>query len=243
MTLIRVIDFETTGFPPDAGIVEVGWTDVILKGDHADPEAAISIEVTSWQAEVCNPGKKIEIAAMAVHHITEEDIANARKPDVVLNELVDGVDYWCAHNAKFEQEFFRTEAPWLCTLKLAYRLCPKAPNHQNQTIRYFLKTPVNKDDAQPSHRAGPDSYVTAHTIAKFLSAKIPFETMVTWSKLPPVFPYCPIGKNRGKPWEEVDDGFLFWCMKQPSMESDIKWNVQRELNRRREKNREQASNS
>lgn len=228
--LIRTIDIESTGFPPEAGIVELGWCDINIDEDTGE------VRVGGWESEICNPGRKIEIAAMAVHHITEEEVVGKRKPDVVWNELNQNVDYFVAHNAKFEQEFLKTQTPWICTLKLAYRLCPKSPNHQNQTIRYFLKTPVNPKDAQPSHRAGPDAYVTAHTFAKFLEARIPFEKMVEWSKLPPLLPHCPIGKNRGKPWSEVDNGFLMWCMRQPTMEEDIKWNVQQELNRRRAKN-------
>jgi exodeoxyribonuclease X len=224
--LIRVIDFETTGFPPEAGIVEVGWCDVTFI-----PETK-AISVDSWQSELCNPGRKIEIAAKAVHHIDDADIANARPPDVVLAELTQDPDYFCAHNSKFEREFLKVDKPWICTLKAAYRLCPKAPNHQNQTIRYFLNTPVNRAEAVHTHRAGPDAYVTAYTLAKFLTA-VPPEVLSKWETEPPHMPYCPIGQEwRGKPWEEVDTSFLSWIMKTKTMEEDIKHNAKRELDRR-----------
>lgn len=226
--LLRALDFETTGFPPDAGIVEIGWTDVENNGEA----------IGCWQSEIVDPGMPIEYGAMAIHHIIEEDIKGRRKPHDVLKEIEPGVDVFVAHNAKFEQEFFKTQVPWICTYKLALRIVPNAPNHQNQTLRYFLKTPVNKDTCQPAHRAGPDSYVTAHTIGKFLrdlSTKISIETMIKWSSEPPLFPTCPIGaKFRGKPWAEVEMGFLMWCLKQPDMDHDIKWNVEREVKRRRQ---------
>lgn len=238
MTLFRVVDFETTGFPPDAGIVEIGWTDVKFEPTIRGGESTFDVTVGDWESEIVNPGKKIEYGAMAIHHITEEDIIGKRKPEVVFNEIFDGVDIFAAHNAKFEQAFWEARGiPWVCTYKLALRFCPKAPNHQNQTLRYFLKTPVSKDSAFPPHRAGPDSYVTAHTLAKFLNdliGKVSIEQMIRWSAEPPLLPTCPIGaKTRGLPWSEVDLGFLMWCKRQPTMEPDILWNVDRELKRRR----------
>lgn len=240
MTLFRCIDFETTGFPPEAGIVEVGWCDVQLQGTPwAKDDSVYDLKVGSWESELTDPGRPIEIAAMAIHHIQDEDLKGRRKPQEVLWGLQDGVDYFVAHNARFEKEFFRTEVPWICTLKAAYRLCPKAPNHQNQTIRYFLKTPVNRADAIHTHRAGPDAYVTAHTLAKFLTAINP-EQMARWEVLPPVLPYCPIGKQKGQPWADIERGFLAWCTRQPTMESDILYNVKRELDRRDGKLNENA---
>lgn len=235
--LIRVIDFETTGFPPDAGIVEIGWCDVRVEENGEDTP---SITVGEWQNQLVNPGRKIEIAARAVHHISDVDLVDCPPPDKVLQPLIDGVDYFAAHNARFEQEFFKpgettgSPVPWICTLKLAYRLCPKAPNHQNQTIRYYLDTACDPSLCMPAHRAGPDAYVTAHTLAKFLTAKIPVETFVKWSEEPPLLPYCPIGTEwKGRPWNEVDAGFLGWILKTKTMDEDIKHNARRELNRRK----------
>lgn len=234
--LLRVVDFETTGFPPDAGIVEIGWTDINFDTAIRGGEPTFDLTVGEWQSEFVDPGKPIEVGAMAIHHITEEDVKGKRKPQQVLGEIEPGVDIFVAHNAKFEQEFFKTPIPWICTYKLALRCVPQAPNHQNQTLRYFLKTPVNKNSCFPPHRAGPDSYVTAHTLGKFmkdLMGELTIEQMIKWSSEPPLFPTCPIGaKYRGKPWGDVDSGFLIWGIKQPDMDEDIKWNFRRELKRR-----------
>lgn len=228
--LLRCIDFETTGFPPEAGIVEIGWCDVQYTRD--DPQLPPIIEVGGWESELSNPRRPIEIAAMAIHHIQDEDVKNARSPDEILGSISEGVDLFVAHNAGFEKQFFHPNVPWICTLKAAYRLCPKSPNHQNQTIRYFLKTPVNRAEAIHTHRAGPDAYVTAHTLAKFLTAVSPLQ-MVEWEIEPPHMPYCPIGAEwKGRPWSEVDTSFLTWMMKTKTMEADLKFNAKRELDRR-----------
>lgn len=231
--LIRVLDTETTGFPPHAGIMELGWTDVIYTNKD-------TIAISDPKACFTNPGIPCEHAARGVHHIKDSDIEGCPHPNKVLEELFQGVDVICAHNSKFERQFMDPKdqdgnpIPWICTFKAALRLCPKSPDHKNQTIRYFLNLQLgNEELALPPHRAGPDTYVTAHTLAKFLSA-VPPSVLIDWELEPPHFPYCPIGKERGKPWAEVDSGFLSWmCFKAPTLEEDIKFNAMKEWNRRR----------
>jgi exodeoxyribonuclease X len=56
--------------------------------------------------------------------------------------------------------------------------------------------------------------------------------MVAWTKEPRLLPRITIGKQRGAPWSEVETGFLQWMLRQPDMDGDLKWNAERELNRR-----------
>ena len=87
---------------------------------------------------------------------------------------------------------------------------------------------------EPAHRAGPDAYVTAHILKAILEAGVSSRDLVAWTKEPRVLPTCPIGAEwRGKPWAEVDAGFLNWMLKNATMEEDLKWNARRELERRR----------
>lgn len=69
MTTIRVIDFETTGFPPKASVVEVGWTDVTI--------SACDIDISDTHAMLVNPGRPIPPEATAIHGITNQMIAGA----------------------------------------------------------------------------------------------------------------------------------------------------------------------
>ena len=84
----------------------------------------------------------------------------------------------------------------------------------------------------PAHRAGPDAYVTAHILKALLSVTTGRE-MVAWTKEPRLLPTCPIGKERGKKWPDVDAGFLKWMTEQATMEEDLKWNARREIERRK----------
>jgi exodeoxyribonuclease X len=87
---------------------------------------------------------------------------------------------------------------------------------------------------QPAHRAGPDAYVTAHILLALFDAGATGRDMIAWTKEPKLLPTCPIGKFRGKPWPEVEGGFLGWMMRQPDMDPDLKWNADREIARRQQ---------
>ena len=126
--------------------------------------------------------------------------------------------------------------PAICTLKAALRVWPQAPGHSNSVLRYWLedegKLSLDFDKAMPPHRAGPDAYVTAHILKALLEAGATGKEMVAWTREPRVLPTCPIGKFRGRQWADVEGGFLSWMLTKDDMEADLKWNAQREIDRR-----------
>ncbi|GAA3255567.1 hypothetical protein GCM10020258_14110 [Sphingomonas yabuuchiae] len=70
--IIRVIDLETTGqAPPTHGVCEIGWQDVALGKDGR------------WELEgeggsiLVNPGRPIPPITQAIHHILDEQVADA----------------------------------------------------------------------------------------------------------------------------------------------------------------------
>lgn len=233
MTRIRVVDFETTGIPSEgcpAGIIEIGACDVVLSqsagGFYVD-------ESSAWSA-LCNPKIAIDPEAQAVHHIDTADLLGAPSPDSHFVRLCAGATHFAAHNAEFEREFFGGgERPWICTLKVAYRVYPDAPRHSNSVLRYWLKFPLDRAKADLAHRAGPDAYVTAHLLCGMLnSGKASVDDMIRWSKGAALLPRCPIGEWSGKPWAEVPTSFLQWAMKKDGMRKDVRANAKHELKKR-----------
>lgn len=209
MPKIRVLDFETSGFPPSAGVLEVGFTDV---GYLPDGRYFLS----GTQTRLCNPGFKINIEAMAVHHITEEMVKGLPPAQQVLQELEGdahekGIEIWCAHNAKFEKAFFRPPQPWICTYKCGTVLWPGSPKHTNQVLRYYLGVDADPIRAEPAHRAGPDTYVTALLLIKALQAR-PIAELLALSESLLLLPVCTFGKYKGMPWSEVPKDYLRWII-------------------------------
>lgn len=223
MTIIRVIDFETTGTEPPAEVCEVGVCDFHLEEKHIDAPDAWLCGVSSMPPEV-----------RAIHHIPLIDCLDCEPFNSA--SLADSANAFAAHNAQFETKFFQPALPMICTYKAALRMWPNAPSHSNGALRYWLEdqgliTPDHLK-TQPPHRAGPDAYVTAHILLALFNAGATGRQMVAWTKEPCVLPTCPIGKFRGKPWPEVEEGFLGWMLRQPTMEPDLRWNAEREIARR-----------
>lgn len=235
MTLIRCIDVETTGMEPPAEIIEIGWQDVVI--ENATPKLGAS------GGALFSAERGIPPETMAVHHIRPGDLVGKPLCDadtLALHAHVNGPAALVAHNAEFECKWFTPEIlngrPVICTYKAALRVWPDAPSHGNQALMYWLGLHGQMDEALrfPPHRAGPDAYVTAHILMTLLAKGVTGKEMVAWTREPRLLPTCPIGKFRGKPWPEVEEGFLTWMLKQEAMESDLKWNAQRELDRRAE---------
>lgn len=210
--LIRVIDFETTGMPPDAAVCEIGWCDLAV-GDG--PTQIRDIHTT-----LTNPGKPIPIEAMAVHHIRDREVADAPVPTSIFAKLGIGADVFAAHNAAFERAFFTGgETPWICTYRCGLRAWPESPSHSNQALRYFLGLELD-ERAMPPHRAGPDAYVTAHILRGLLGVQ-PVEQLIKWTNEPALLIKCGFGKHRGSKWADVPSDYLDWLLRQRDMGEDI----------------------
>src|SRR3546814_18124204 len=99
--IIRVVDLETTGSaPPAHGVCEIGWQDVAL---GEDGRWALEGEGGSI---LVNPGRPIPPITQAVHHILEEQVADAPWWHDIARQVLDP---WprrlalAAHRADFEQ--------------------------------------------------------------------------------------------------------------------------------------------
>jgi exodeoxyribonuclease X len=226
VTVIRIIDFETTGTePPQAEVCEVGICDLIIGQGSIEAPRSRLCSVKEMPPEV-----------RAIHHISLAECAGFPPFDVEADLCMSDVGAIAAHNLSFETKFFVPTKPVICTYKVGLRVWPEAPSHSNGALRYWLedqgKIKLDHAMTQPAHRAGPDAYVTAHILKALFDAGISGKEMIAWTKEPRLLPKCPLGKFRGMPWSKVEDGFLGWMLRQPTMEADLKWNAEREIARR-----------
>lgn len=230
MTIVRVIDLETTGAQPWAhGVCEIGWQDVV-----AGPEG--------WQlaagphARLTHPGRPIPPVTAAVHHIVDSDVAGASPFRAVAPAVLGvAVAAFAAHRAAFEQRWCTPDLtggrPWVCTWKCALRLWPDAPSFSNQVLRYWrMPVGLDRDRGLPVHRAGPDAYVTAHHLRDMLGLATLAE-LIAWSALPALLPRVPAGPLRGKAWREVDDAALTAAL--GDRDEDVRYTAKHEVARRR----------
>ncbi|MBY0284165.1 MAG: 3'-5' exonuclease [Sphingomonas sp.] len=231
--IIRVIDLETTGqAPPAHGVCEIGWQDVAL---GADGRWAL---YGDGGALYVNPGRPIPPITQAIHHILDEQVADAPFWHDVARPVLDP---WprrvalAAHRADFEQKFCTASlthgADWICTWKCALRLWPDSPSFSNQVLRYWRRPDgLEHERGLPMHRAFPDSYVTAHHLRDMLNA-VGVAQLIEWSKLPGLLPRVRNGPDRGKEWRELEEEAL--AVFAADRDPDVRFTAETEQARRR----------
>ncbi|MER8762840.1 hypothetical protein [Mesorhizobium sp. M0968] len=215
LTLIRVVDVETTGMDDPAEMVEIGWTDLRLF------PAGWGIE-SGPHSRLVNPGMPISFPAMAVHHITDAVAGEGINPAEARQLVTAGADYLCAHNVDFDSRFIRGNAlPWICTFKAARTAWPELQSHKNGSIRYERGLCLDDPRTEPSHRAGPDTWVTAHVLLDLLKLYPP-ETLVEISAKPILLLKIDFGEHQGKRFSEIPTDYLDWILHKSNMPTDPK---------------------
>lgn len=217
MKIARVIDYETTGFPEDAGaeIIEMGRIDV-------DIEAMEVLPATAWRSFV-HPRGPISPIARAVHHITDADVADAPQARDLWDDFFAGADVLVAHVARFEQHFTPDNGrPWIDTYKIARVIWPDLAGFKNQELRYLLGLDLDPTLATPPHRSLPDAYVTAHLLARLLEHKT-VEEMIHISKYPALLKIMNFGKHKGMTFEAAPFDYLEWIRDKSEMDEDTKF--------------------
>ncbi|EKJ7334777.1 exodeoxyribonuclease X [Klebsiella pneumoniae] len=200
--MLRVIDTETTSF--EGGIVEIASVDI---------ESGV---ICNPMSDFVRPPEAIGFEAMAIHHITEDMVADAPLISEVIGRYL-GANVYVAHNAAFDKgKLPQIDAPWICTLKLARKLYPEFESHGNQYLRYRLGLKPTLPEGLYAHRALYDCYVTAELLMYMgREAQWTIREMREISASPSLLYRMRFGKHKGKTFEEVaaeDKGYLRWLL-------------------------------
>ncbi|MBW3527748.1 3'-5' exonuclease [Shewanella sp. NKUCC05_KAH] len=154
-----VLDFETTGLSPN-------------QGDRAIEIGAVLIEngvITQRFSELMNPGFRISRFIEDYTGISNQMLRDAAPCNEVMARFADFIaDHnLVAHNAAFDQRFLDAEFAQIrhrylgqfgCSLLVARRLYPAAPNHQLGTLVRYKQLPSDGT----FHRALADAEMTGH---------------------------------------------------------------------------------
>jgi DNA polymerase III subunit epsilon len=158
MDTVIILDFETTGLYPSSG-------------DRPTEVAAVVVRdgrIKSSYHSLINAGVRLSPFIQEFTGITNKMIEKAPPVRDVMQELVGfmGTHPIVAHNASFDRLFLDEELKrirrvrrqeMLCSMLLARRVYPNAPNHKLETLARYVRIP-NKGRA---HRALADATTTA----------------------------------------------------------------------------------
>lgn len=227
---IRVVDLETTGVAVTDSIVEIAAVDLIGN------------QIVIVGSDLVRPPIPIPAPASAIHHLTDDDVANCRPIEEHLETYIDntgetGVQAFASHNWKFEAQWLEEHLdgrPAICTFKCAMRVWPDAPAHNNQALRYWLKPKgLSPIVASTAHRALPDAYVTAFILRELLEHAT-VEELIAWTNEPVLLRRVSFGKHRGTDWDDVPSDYLAWVIEKSDLSEDVKFTASYHLRQRRE---------
>lgn len=158
MQPFAVLDFETTGMSPAHGCraTEIG---VVIWRDG---------RVVDRFQSLMNAGVRIPSMIVQLTGISNAMLADAPPASTVMRQAADFVGDLpiAAHNASFDRKFWCDELAridraadqtFVCTMLLARRLLPAAPNHKLGTLARYLDLP----DTGRAHRALADAEMAA----------------------------------------------------------------------------------
>lgn len=234
--ILRVVDVETTGVGPEAQVCEIATVDLVRQPDDTWVRGRL------WSSLVC-PGVPMPPDASAIHHLTDDDVAEAPALGDLMPAVLgpgDGTEKvpyaFVAHHADFERQFIKVPgARWICTYRVGVTLWPECPRHTNQTLRYFLGLHLDPRLAMPPHRAAPDAYTTAAILRAGLRAfEVTPDELVGISDRPVALPRLHFGKHAGEPIADVPSGYLRWMLDQVDMDPDAKHTAKMNLHWRNE---------
>ena len=193
-------------------------TGVRARSDRIIEIAAYDPDRDKSYVALVNPGMPIPAEASAVHHITDEMVADKPSFEVIAQEFSafcgpdailvahnnDGFD---RHFIAAEYERAGVELPnwhYFDTLKWARRYRPDLPRHALQFLREVFGF-----EANTAHRALDDVmmlYQITCCMVDDLTIQEAYQLLDSSFKVT----HMPFGKHRGKPLDEVDKGYLEW---------------------------------
>jgi len=206
-----VLDTETASL--SSGVVELAFLRV-------DSQLNVVEEFVSR----CNPQRKIEAAAFAIHNISQKDVADAPTLAELALNLPEQIDL-IAHNAPFDARMIKPSIAVgrsLCTLALSRAHIKGTSNHKLSTLRTELKLPVQTD-----HTALGDVYTTL-ALLKYIVALtgIAVETQFQRHLQPKMLSRMPFGKHKGLAMLDVPADYRKWMLQQ-DIECDLKYTLEK----------------
>lgn len=181
-----------------------------------------------------NPGQPIDLGAMAVHNILDEDVAN--KPLHDTFRLDQDIVYLVGHNIDYDFKTLRRcgitqDFKLIDTLAMAKALLPEAPNHKLATLSYYLTQDKAKvrEYLKNAHSALVDVDLTAillqHLIKKIERCDS-IEDLYIFSMKCRVPTVMPFGEHKGVQISLLPKKYKLWIATQTKFDPWIKFAIE-----------------
>ena len=227
------LDCETTGLDPKTDrIIEVALTTFTFSGNIESFETLI------------DPECLISETSQAIHHISQEMVQGKPKILETLPKVVKllGKHIVIGHGVKLDLQFLaesakRSQFPFsldsfviIDTLRLA-RLYGESPTNSLEKLREHFNI-----ESEGAHRAMSDVTVNI-SVFKYLSQSFKTtEQLLERLKRPVLLKTMPLGKYKGRPFNEIPTEYLSWAA-HADFDQDLLFSLRTELQKRKKGDR------
>ncbi len=210
---VAIVDTETSGLSKDDKLVEFAL--VMLENG----------KVIETHESLVNPGIEIPPEASAVHHLTNDDVANAMPHEMAqkfITEWLYEADVVAAHNLAFDVKFLPElkGKQKVCTFRTAKHLV-EAPSYSNQALRYRLKLKPELPTHLAPHRALYDSLVTAELFNHLVGIAGSIQTLIDLTAKPVIAQKISFGKHAGQAFKDLPLSYLHWLANLEGKDDDF----------------------
>ena len=224
-TPAMIIDFEATDVSKEAEATQLGWRNVRFNKqgslcadlDHL-PSAPRSLSI------LCTPDRTISYGAMAVSHITMDDLKGTyNHKDLIPTLLPEGEAYIIGHNVDYDIQVAAnagvdvSQYKRICTQALARKLLTDTDSHSLGALMYFIYPDRARQYCRNAHDAGYDVTFTLWLL-EYICDMMKITSMEQLYlaseevRIPTAFTF---GKHKDKTIAEVrrtDSGYLRWIV-------------------------------
>ena len=208
-----IFDTETTG-RKDPIIIEGAW----LELESVDP-----FKLGSSFCQRYNPGKPIELGALATHHIYDEELIQC--PPAKSFSLPSDVEYIIGHNIDYDWNVIdQPNIRRVCTLALARKVWNTIDAYSQSALLYFIDRDNARDILKKAHSAETDVRICA-TILEKICIELDISSFEhLWessedARTPTVMPF---GKHKGTLITDIPIDYKKWLLNQDNIDPYLK---------------------
>ncbi len=213
MTKAVIFDTETTG-RKDPIIIEGAW----LELKSVDP---FKLGLSFCQRY--NPGKPIELGALATHHIYDEELIQC--PPAKSFSLPNDVEYIIGHNIDYDWNVIdQPNIRRICTLALARKVWNSIDAYSQSALLYFIDRDNARDILKKAHSAETDVRICATILEKICIELDVSSFEHLWelsedARTPTVMPF---GKHKGTLITDIPIDYKKWLLSQDNIDPYLK---------------------
>ncbi|MCE5387834.1 MAG: DUF3820 family protein [Acidithiobacillus sp.] len=202
---VLIFDTETTG-RQSPQLIEAAWLRV---------SDLRTLAVEEEFVQRYRPEKTIELGAIAVHHILDEDLVDC--PPAASFALPADTEYLVGHSIDFDWEVIgRPEVKRICTYAMSRKLWPELDSFSQSALLYHFSKDRQKTRAnlKGAHSALADVKFCRIILNRILLAVRPVSWEALWefserARIPDTMPF---GKHKGVKIADLPDDYRRWTL-------------------------------